>query len=146
MKAENDIKLCNDFPQLYRERNLGMSVTCMCWGFSCGDGWFDLIYELSTKLDTLFKKHGLMGNEYPACAQVKEKFGDLRFYMNTIPKEIYEEAYHYISEAEEKSAKTCEVCGAPGKLGTTRGWCSTLCDAHRLEREKPREQELPKED
>ena len=49
----------------------------MCWGFSCGDGWYLLIDRLCSSLqwdtDT---------NKYPqvVATQVKEKYGTLRFY------------------------------------------------------------------
>jgi hypothetical protein len=130
MREELDNKLCVDFPQLYRQRHWDASKTCMCWGFECGDGWFDIIYELSQKLDALFKKHNLNGDDYPACVQVKEKFGYLRFYMEGIPKEIYEEAYTYINEAEYKTGKACEECGKPGKIQNFRGWYRCACEEH----------------
>jgi len=56
MRAELDIKLCKDFPLLYRQREMSMQQTCMCWGFTHGDGWYDIIHELSTKLETLIQK------------------------------------------------------------------------------------------
>jgi hypothetical protein len=27
-------------------RNLHMTETCMCWGFECGDGWFQILNQL----------------------------------------------------------------------------------------------------
>jgi len=53
MKKELDEKLCKDFPNLYTDRRNDMMATCMCWGFECGDGWFELIYDLSSKLEPL---------------------------------------------------------------------------------------------
>jgi hypothetical protein len=135
MREELDNKLCVDFPQLYRQRHWDASKTCLCWGFACGDGWFDIIYELSVKLDTLFKKHNLNGEDYPACVQVKEKFGDLRFYMEGIPRELSNEAYQYIQEAEQKTGKTCETCGKKGKVISIGGWYQCLCEEHAKEAE-----------
>lgn len=60
---------------------------------------------------------------YPKAVQVKEKFGQLRLYMNYYVKEIEE----LITEAEVKSGKTCEDCGTPGEL-REGGWLVTLCD------------------
>ena len=59
------------------------------------------------------------------AAQVKEKFGGLRFYVNG----ANEEHYNYISFAENMSYRTCEKCGNPGKL-YTNGWHTTLCEKH----------------
>lgn len=61
---------------------------------------------------------------FPCAAQVKEKFGTLRFYMTTYDDEIE----NLICKAEVKSGKTCERCGKPGKLRDS-GWWVTLCDA-----------------
>ena len=58
--------------------------------------------------------------------QVKEKFGGLRFY--------YYGGDEYIDgmvrTAETLSELTCEVCGAPGKIGGI-GWVSCRCRDHR---------------
>jgi len=51
MKDELDKKLCDAFPLLYEDRKSSMSETCMCWGFSCNDGWFDIIWNLSENLE-----------------------------------------------------------------------------------------------
>jgi hypothetical protein len=48
----------------------------------------------------------------------------LRFYMTSNTDEIDD----LIDKAEEKSYKTCEECGCPGKL-RNGGWMTTLCDS-----------------
>lgn len=58
-------------------------------------------------------------------AQVKEKFGTLRFYADGGDHT----SYCMISMAESMSSCTCEVCGAPGKL-RSGGRARTLCDSH----------------
>lgn len=60
---------------------------------------------------------------HPRASQIKEKFGTLRFYMSSGTEEMWK----LIHEAEEKSAHTCEDCGAPGKERND-GWIRTLCD------------------
>jgi hypothetical protein len=61
-------------------------------------------------------------------AQVKEKFGTLRFY--------YDGGDDYISGlvamAEGMTAVTCEECGDIGE-GRHGGWVRTLCDEHEAE-------------
>lgn len=122
MRADLDSALVRDFPLLYADRSAPMTQTSMCWGFP-GDGWEPLIRRLSEKLEPLIA--ALPESEYgrPRASQVKEKFGTLRFYMTSATDEMYK----LISEAESESARTCEMCGAPGK---TRGggWLVTLCD------------------
>lgn len=58
-------------------------------------------------------------------AQVKEKFGSLRFYINGADDTIF----GMISLAETMSTRTCEVCGDKGKI-KAGGWIKTLCDKH----------------
>jgi len=55
MKEELDKKLVKAFPLLYGDRNAPMQSTAMCWGFP-GDGWFDIIWDLSSKLEPLIQK------------------------------------------------------------------------------------------
>ena len=59
------------------------------------------------------------------AAQVKEKFGGLRFYVDGGDDWVY----GAISMAESMSYRTCEVCGAPG-VTRGEGWIRTTCDQH----------------
>ena len=125
MNNELDSKLVKAFPLLYGDRNAPMQSTAMCWGFP-GDGWFDIIWNLSSKLEPLIQKFIDENQDtelYPKAAQVKEKFGGLRFYMTCGSDEIFD----LINEAEALSYKTCEECGKPGEARAT-GWIHTLCD------------------
>lgn len=55
---------------------------------------------------------------------VKSKFGSLRFYY--VGGDDF--ARGVISLAEQLSRRTCEKCGAPAQIKSTRGWLSVLCD------------------
>ena len=46
MKQELDKLLCEKYPKLMINRNKPMIETCMCWGFECGDGWFNILDRL----------------------------------------------------------------------------------------------------
>jgi hypothetical protein len=63
-------------------------------------------------------------------AQIKEKFGGLRFYYDGGDDVIN----GMVRMAEAWAGHTCEECGAPG---TSRdgGWIKTLCDTHHNLRE-----------
>jgi hypothetical protein len=90
----------------------------------------------SVKIEVLFKvlywiAHRLLPNldnpfywygGGPRASQVKEKFGTLRFYLTHGTDEMYA----IIGEAQQKSAKTCETCGKPGRI-RGRGWYYTRC-------------------
>lgn len=66
--------------------------------------------------------------EHPSASQVKEKFGYLHFYLTSGTDQMWKDVH----EAESKSCKTCEECGAPGKK-RGGGWILTLCDQHAKE-------------
>jgi hypothetical protein len=46
MKQELDKLLCEKYPKMMVNRNKSMMETCMCWGFECGDGWFNILDQL----------------------------------------------------------------------------------------------------
>lgn len=157
MKAALDTELCQKFPTLYRDRNADMRTTCMCWGFSCGDGWAGILSALSAGITNATSERCWGGKAKAAdghfecgfvavAEQVKEKYGTLRFYWRAEPKpgvppEAVDEEYAQeirgridglVEMAERMSAITCEVCGAPGKLNRG-GWLEVRCDRCRLE-------------
>ena len=88
-------------------------------GFFCvGNGWFPIIKSL---IEDLIK----LGWD-KETTQVKEKFGGLRFYINSGSDEIHQR----ILQAEKESYETCEECGKLGELRKDIGWYLTLCDKH----------------
>jgi len=46
MKQELDQLLCEKYPKMMVNRNKNMQETCMCWGFECGDGWYNILNQL----------------------------------------------------------------------------------------------------
>ena len=50
MKSELDIQLCERYPKIFRDRHADMQYTAMCWGFDCGDGWYELIDALCANI------------------------------------------------------------------------------------------------
>ena len=46
MREELDKLLCEKYPKMMVNRNKNMQETCMCWGFDCGDGWFNILDQL----------------------------------------------------------------------------------------------------
>lgn len=133
MRQELDELLCAKYPKIFANRHGDMKETAMCWGFECGDGWFNIIDQLCSNIQHHIdwaqqqkEKYGRgEGCSQVVAVQVKEKFGTLRFYTNGGDEQIY----GMIRMAESMSAVTCEDCGAPGKL-RGRGWLYTACDVH----------------
>ena len=50
MKQELDELLCTKYPKMMVNRNKNMQETCMCWGFECGDGWFNILDQLMSQI------------------------------------------------------------------------------------------------
>lgn len=50
MKPELDEALCAKYPKIFRDRRAPMTQTAMCWGLSCGDGWYTIIDVLCSKI------------------------------------------------------------------------------------------------
>lgn len=122
MNTELDNKLCQDYPEIFRDRFADMRSTAMCWGFECGPGWYNLIDGLCRDIMQVCKE---TGQTPPVASQVKEKYGTLRFYVNGATDQVY----RLIDIAEELSSTICEECGQPGRV-RSGGWIRTLCDHH----------------
>ena len=67
-------KLFNKYPKLFRQKDLDMRHTCMCWGICTGNGWYKIIDKMCKKLTEL------------ECdvefVQIKEKFGAFCVYSS----------------------------------------------------------------
>ena len=124
-KKEFEAKLVKSFPSLYADMYGDMSKTCMAWGVEIGPGWYDLVYELSAKIDAIIQTFPKDYAQNYRASQVKEKFGGLRFYMTKSTPEIQE----LIHQAESESFKMCQTCGKPGKI-VTGGWLYASCKEH----------------
>ena len=108
-------KLYKSYPNIFRQKDLSMKETAMCWGIACGDGWYNIIDVLCMHLNYLIDepdKNIKMYTEWSNKAttkseikkyqnyidlekqkiiptleavQVKEKYGTLRFYLHQYP-------------------------------------------------------------
>ncbi len=130
--AELDSLLCKKYPLIFAERHLSAEKSCMCRGFSCGDGWFNLIDTLCSQLQFETDYHGA---PQIVAKQVKEKFGGLRFYVDRADKKQLE----MIQMAQSRSFKICETCGNPGETVVDHSYHCTVCTEHTPEEALPLE-------
>lgn len=157
MNKELDEKLCQKYPLIFRDRRGDMSKTCMCWGFTCDDGWYNIIDNLcgaiqnhiDNRLEQIewTKKWNDKVNdedhEWVSFADREER---------EIPEPIAQVVAIQVKEkfgglrfyysggddfvrgvvymAESMSYDTCEVCGSPGKNTNLKGWYRTVCKEH----------------
>jgi hypothetical protein len=50
MQENLDNQLCEKYPKMLVNRHASMQQTAMCWGFSCGDGWYNILNQLMANI------------------------------------------------------------------------------------------------
>jgi len=137
-------EIINKHPVLFRNAQIDEDTGERRFSFECDKGWATLLDVLCSYLthrhDSLIssieynEKIGkdseplqkeLDETDWPSVEQIKEKFGTLRFYTNSIT----DEQHAYVAFAETMSGHICEVCGNSG-VPRGGGWIRTLCDEH----------------
>lgn len=92
------------------------------WLDDLEDGWYTAFgIQLCTELAAALEKEGKL--ESYRIDQIKEKFGELRWYDHGGTCETDE----IIQKYRELSKRTCKNCGAPATKIST-GWISPWCD------------------
>lgn len=108
---------------------------------SCGDGWKSIIRNTDKKIKYIDPNYEI--------AQIKEKFGGLRYYFDT-SFESYDDVRREIMDdivraAEHEASRTCELCGASKASDQVEirvhkhwyfGYCKPCADKHIAEREE----------
>ena len=102
-------------------------------GFACGKGWWPILEKLCSNIQHHidWKNKQLEVVPQVTVAQIKEKFGGLRFYYDGGDEQIR----GMVQMAEAWADASCEECGSPGKR-RDGGWIKTLCDHHEAERQQ----------
>lgn len=113
-------KLYEKYPKLFRQKDLSMQETCMCWGICVNSGWYWIIDNLCSCIQDYID-----ANHKPQVeiVQLKEKFGSMRFYVDGADELIR----GMIWLAEDLSYNTCEMCGTNTDILHTKGWIKTRC-------------------
>jgi len=142
--TEKDIserKILSKYKKIFRQKDLPMTQTCMCWGLDIGYGWHPLVDMLCGCIQSYIdhnKKYDPKINQVEAV-QVKEKFGGLRFYTNGECERID----GMIWLAEYMSNYICESCGTTKNVTqNNKGWILTLCDECRNKKHETLKKEL----
>lgn len=150
MDKELNEKLFAIEPKWFIRDNLRVSL--MGFGFEVGNGWYNLLecllkmakwnqthwddnknwalkQQAEGKVHEVYKKYLEPNAVNPFdgfhVSQVKEKFGQLRFYYSGGDGEFH----GAVEFAEILSGRICEECGVPGIL-RGGGWVYTSCEAH----------------
>ena len=96
MKQELDKLLCERYPKMMVNRNKDMKETCMCWGFECGDGWFNILNQLMSQIQHHIdwkEKQRAWATKYNEMA-TQAKAGNFDLFeetMKALPNDEYKE-------------------------------------------------------
>lgn len=123
MKQELQEQLYKKYPKIFRQKDLPMSETCMCWGLEVPDSWYEIIDTLCWLIQNEVDQSDNKLEQIEAT-QVKEKFGYLRFYTHGGHNERIE---GYIRFAENMTSKICYKCGSMNDITQTKGWIMYIC-------------------
>ena len=102
MKQELDKLLCEKYPKMMVNRNKNMQETCMCWGFDCGDGWFNILDQLMGNIQHHIdwrEKQRKWATEYNEMA-AQAKAGNF---------DLFEEANKSLTDEEYKNKRLAEI-------------------------------------
>lgn len=129
MTKEREEYLVKTFPKIYSDCKENSCYSL--FGFECGDGWFRTILWLSKYIQNYINQNNKYAEAFPSqykpipqvkAAQVKEKFGGLRFYYSGGDDHISA----VVSFAESISHSICETTGKTEDIGyNTNGWIKT---------------------
>lgn len=80
------------------------------WAANMPQGWYKAFAaEMIDELLVILEKHDLL--EDYTVLQVKEKYGQLRWYTGSFEGEIPQEYWDWIEKYEDLSERYCTVCG-----------------------------------
>jgi hypothetical protein len=92
----------------------------------CEAGWRDVLERICARIDNALK-----ANETFEFGRIKQKFGIARFdWYGGVSDETATRIHEAVNLAVARSACTCEICGAQGRLHSNRGWLATRCADH----------------
>jgi hypothetical protein len=93
---------------------------------TCEQGWRDLLERACDRIEAALVAGGAF-----RVLEIKAKFGTLRFYWSgDLPDAAKAKVEEAMDLAVARSACTCEICGAEGRLYSRGDWLATACAQH----------------
>ena len=154
-KRDFELKLEQEFPFMQQkevadeQREKGGYSAYDAYGCCVGEGWYIILRGLCLDITKAYEEANVPVDL--VVAQVKEKFGTLRFYcypsghdpgvfafdfigsgsLRLSPGEtdLHSEINKIVKKWEEISGSTCEKCGDAAEIRTDLGWIKTYCDS-----------------
>jgi hypothetical protein len=123
MMTEEEVLACG--PNFFRK---GVPHAFAQFGIEVGEGWYPLVARMAQRIEALLTTD--VQRERTYCKQIKQKFGSLRCSFAAYSL-IHDDVKKIVQEASLESDRTCEYCGAEGKLRKTKyGYLHVVCKAH----------------
>jgi len=155
MNSSLQDRLYQKYPKIFAQKDLDMTQTAMCWGISCGDGWFNIIDNLCSEIQSYIDEPTENLKRYEKYLQGSIEAGktdDIEYWTTQIEsvksisrpqvqatqiKEKFGTLRFYLNQtdevidrivsfAESMSGCTCEKCGSPARQ-SKGGWITTEC-------------------
>ncbi|MBI2277696.1 MAG: hypothetical protein HYU74_10115 [Dechloromonas sp.] len=123
MSPDNQQQLFAAHPRAFRPPSNDEIAPLDSWGVECGDGWLSLITQAAELIEADIDQIRNIC-EWPRVAQIKEKLGELRIYMNNAHPTLVTQ----VLAVANQSSSICEQCGQLGTLHRTE-YLHTSCDA-----------------
>jgi hypothetical protein len=129
MRKELDEALCAKYPLIFKDRNADMRTTAMCWGFECGNGWYNIIDILC----------GLLTSDYRQAKSrydnIKDKAGQPTYGFKDngdpvgkiVTQELIDEAK---AKLDEETSKVPVAVQVKEKFGGLRFYVQAATDTH----------------
>ena len=102
MKQELDKLLCEKYPKMMVNRNKNMQETCMCWGFECGDGWFNILNQLMSQI-----QHHIDWKEKQRAGAIK--YNEMAAQAKAGNFDLFEETLKALPNDEYKEKRLAEI-------------------------------------
>ena len=102
MKQELDKLLCERYPKMMVNRNKNMQETCMCWGFECGDGWFNILDQLMSQI-----QHHIDWKEKQRASAIK--YNEMAAQAKAGNFDLFEETMKALPNDEYKEKRLGEI-------------------------------------
>lgn len=117
MKKELEKKLFEKYPEIFAQKDLPKTQTLMCWGFECGDGWYELIDMLCACIQHHIK-YNVNETSYKPYGKPLSKY-----WWKSLVKQLRLALAHFIDPSYFKVTKEniqVEAVQVKEKFGTLR--------------------------
>jgi hypothetical protein len=106
MKQELDELLCKKYPKMMVNRNKDMKETCMCWGFDCGDGWYNILNQLMGNIQHHIDWKNSQRERIIKCNKIREagQSGNVELFADLMAEEYGDKGLSadYVKERAEE--------------------------------------------